>query len=145
MAFSATPVALGEGLAKLRSIAAMYRTMWLPAWDAACQAGTTASIAQSWGINITQNLTQMQALADLPGMAQYARDQLNAQGYDIVAEYNTMKTALLAVRSWIAAGLQATGTFGADATTCAPTAASYTPAQLAPLRTLLAAAYNSIS
>lgn len=66
-------------------------------------------------------ITEWDVYASTPGLAQYAKDQLNDQTYDIVAEYNAMRTAAIALRDWLDANI--------------PAEPSYTPAQTAGFRT----------
>jgi hypothetical protein len=41
------------------------------------------------------------AVAALSGIAQYARDQEDDQAYNVVAEFNAMRTEAVGVRDWI--------------------------------------------
>ena len=86
----------------------------------------------------------MESAAAVPGLAQYAKDQRNAQAYDVVTEYQAMRAAVIAVGSWIRTGLNGVVslvTYGAD---WVPVPAEFTPAQTAALAPLLQAAVDTI-
>jgi len=45
--------------------------------------------------------SRIQTLQATPGLAQYARDQLNNQAIDVVAEFTAMRAAMNTLRDWI--------------------------------------------
>jgi hypothetical protein len=57
---------------------------------ATCNADTPLSVIQHLG----QVSILMATWATTPGLAQYARDQYNDPTYDVVAEFNAMKSAI---------------------------------------------------
>ena len=47
--------------------------------------------------------------AAIPGMAQYARDQIGDQTLDVVAEFTAMRAQMIATRDWIVANFPKDG------------------------------------
>ena len=58
-------------------------------------------------LNIERNLSELNILKSTQRLGQYAKDRQGDQGYDIVAEFNTMLTAYEAVQDSILTGLTA--------------------------------------
>ena len=86
--------------------------------------------------------------AAVSGMAQYAKDQLDNQAIDIIAEFQVMRAALVDVRDWVitnfpksAGGFIEKDTLEADG---AITVRQFTSPQTSGLRTVLDAAIATI-
>lgn len=95
--------------------------------------------------NLLQNFKSAielwETAAALPGMGQYAKDQLDMPGLDVGPEFTTMLNAAKAVRDWIvvnfpkdASGKMSYRTLNADGSMSVD---AFTPAQTAGLRTEL--------
>ena len=59
-------------------------------------------------LTLTRANNQFNKLKVTPGLAQYAKDQENNQAYDVVAEFNTMQTALQGVLTWMETNIPVT-------------------------------------
>lgn len=105
------------------------------------QSASAALAADNQSANaIIQLLSQMKsfietfdAVAATPGLAAYAQEQENDPAYDVVAEFNAMRAAAVAVRDWIitnfptsAGGFIEKDTLNADGSI---TVRQFTPAQ----------------
>lgn len=101
MAFKATNYTLARGYDSLKAIAARLKKFAQQA-STKMQAGDVDS---NYLFAIVDELladkAQMTEYSQLPGMAQYARDQEDDQTYDVVAEYNAMIAAINAAGIWI--------------------------------------------
>lgn len=91
----------------------------------------------------------MNAWAATPGLAQYARDQVADQSYDVVAEFTAMRNAMVSARDNLIAMFPKDGngfllyqTFNLDGTLSTRT---FTAAQVAPAVTLIDTVIASIS
>lgn len=82
-----------------------------------CAGASTASLSgpipSSYLLNVLANLVsarqRLNAIAALPGIATYARDQINEPGTDIVAEFQTMTAAIGTTIDWITANFPKDG------------------------------------
>jgi hypothetical protein len=107
----------------------------------ACSAQTIAN-ATSFLANLNVLLTQYGAV---PGLAAYAQAQINNSNENIVADFNAMQTALVAVVAWVVANFPTDGSamkFNANGQLVW---ATFTSAQLAPLQTLVTALSATIN
>lgn len=50
---------------------------------------------------LNQSVVQFDQFVTVPGLAQYAQDQLGDATLDLAAEYSAMRTAALTLRDWI--------------------------------------------
>jgi hypothetical protein len=141
MAFNASTVTLERALRELREVALQEKTN-LTAWSAALTANVTAQWALDVHANLVNALAFMDARAALPGMAAYAQAQLGGATYDIVAEYGTMKNALIAVRDWLRTNIPSNAL---TVTNAVIVPAVYAPAATASLKSLVDAAALTIS
>lgn len=98
MAFNATVNALDTVLTRIRRQAADSKT-YLQSQRAAMVQPVVSSLVP---LAVIQHFAVVipffDALAATPGIAQYAKDQLSDQTYDIVAEYTTMRNAMVSAR-----------------------------------------------
>lgn len=89
---------------------------------------------------LATGIVRWQSAAETPGIVAYAREQVDNPALDIVAEFNAMVNAAIALRDWIvanfpkdaASGAWLVATFGSDGR---PTSLTFTTAQLAQFRT----------
>jgi hypothetical protein len=98
MAFKANTVAAEQAFTNLRRQAAAtkrfladQRTLMQAA---TCEAQVAINVVQHCGIT----LGLMDEWAETPGIAEHARAQFNDGAYDIVAEYQAMRAALVELR-----------------------------------------------
>lgn len=92
---------------------------------------------------IASAIAKLDTLSGTPGLAQYARDQFANQSLDVVAEFTTMRAAMVSLRNWINTnfprdpGTQAvlTHTYDVDGV---PTLLTFSTVQLDALRTQIA-------
>jgi hypothetical protein len=97
---------------------------------------------------ILNSKDQINLLKTTPGLEQYAKDQENDPTYDIVAEFNTMLTAMDSVLTWMDVNIPvANRTLKAPADWGEGTIVSdsFTPAQTVGLQTELTALEATIS
>lgn len=91
--------------------------------------------------------SQMAAIAAVPGIVQYAKDQKNDQALDVIAEFQAMRAAVQGVAAAIVTAFPTSGiyllavSFDAQGTVDR----QFTPAQTAGIRTTLDAVVASIS
>ena len=50
---------------------------------------------------LQEGIDRWQTIGALPGIVQYARDQLDDQNIDVVAEFTAMRNAAITLRDWI--------------------------------------------
>lgn len=98
MAFRATALSTEQAFDRLRAQALAtkqylqgQRTLMVAA---TCSAGVPLSVIQHLG----QVSVLMAGWAATPGLANYARDQVDDPTYDVVAEFNAMKSAIDSAR-----------------------------------------------
>lgn len=97
---------------------------------------------------MTNAQAQFTLAAAMSGIGQYAKDQKNSQGLDVVAEFNAVTTAVQAAADWVlntfpqsGGYLQATTLEAGDATV---QQRQFSPAQTAGLRTALQGIVDAI-
>ena len=91
---------------------------------------------------------KLSSAASTPGIVQYAKDQKNDQGLDVVAEFNAVIAAIDAATAWIDGNFPKDGqgyllqnTLGVDG----PLDRTFTPAATGPLQTHLTALSATIA
>lgn len=98
MAFRATVVAVEQAFDRLRQ-QAINSKQYLTQQRAQM---VTPTVASSTVISTIQHLGQVVTLmngwAATPGLAQYAKDQVADQAYDVVAEFTAMRNAMVSAR-----------------------------------------------
>lgn len=70
-----------------------------------------ASLLIDEAIKAQEHMDALTAAAATPGIVQYAKDQKNDQGLDVVTEFNAVRDALEAVKDWIVATFPLSGGF----------------------------------
>lgn len=149
MTFRASGVIAQDAYANLRRQVANSR-FYLTNQKAVLQQPTSdAVVALAVIQHFSQVIPLMQGWAATPGIVQYAKDQVNDQAYDVVAEFNAMMTAMQNTLASLIAmfpkdgggfllyqKLNANGSF---------TNRTFTAAQLAPVVTLIDAVIATIS
>lgn len=122
----------------------------------ATQASAQLAAGSVSGNAVIQVMSQMKSFVEIfdgvsstPGIAQYARDQENDQGYDVVAEFTAMRNECVACRDWVitnfptsAGGFIEKDTLEVDG---AITVRSFTSGQTAGLQTALNALAAAIA
>lgn len=91
--------------------------------------------------NLKSSIEVWDTVSGLPGIGQYAKDQEDDQTYDVVAEFNAMRTEAVAARDWVITNFPASGGFIQKDTLeldGAITVRQFTPAQTTGLQTALA-------
>lgn len=141
MTFLASQLTLRQGFEQLLSVA-LQQKAYLTTWNTKLAGNITALDGMEIVSSITSAVSLMDTYAALPGMAGYAQAQFNNAGYDVVAEFNTMRTALLAVSSWLKANIPANAV---TVTNGQAVGAVYAPAATAPLKALVVTALGTIS
>jgi len=98
MAFIASSITTSDAFASLRRQAVATKqymqTQKVKMQQSSCDAQVPLSVIQHCG----QVIDLMAGWAATPGLAQYARDQVNNQSYDVAAEYTTMRDTIIACR-----------------------------------------------
>lgn len=101
------------------------------------QSGQIISVYQS----LRQDRAALVTASSTPGLAQYAKDQKNNQGLDIVAEFNAMISAIDTATAWIDANFPKDPGTGSllerTLSSEGPVERTFTTAQLAGFRTQL--------
>lgn len=149
MAFRTTVLGTEQAFDRLRTQAASSK-IYLTSQRAVM---VLASVPASVPVAVIQHLGQvvitMNALAATPGLAQYAKDQVNDQTYDVVAEFNTMRDAMVAARDNLIGMFPKDGsnfilyqTFNADGSIAIR---NFTAAQVAPAVALIDVVIASIA
>jgi len=98
MAFRATVPVTEQAFDRIRAQAAASKAFLTNSRNAMAQSTSPATVALTVIQHLGQTVLIMEALAATPGLAQYARDQVNDQAYDVGAEFTTMKNAMIAAR-----------------------------------------------
>lgn len=141
MAFIASQLTLRQGFEQLLSIAGQQK-VYLNNWNTRLAGNITALDAMEIVASVTNAVTAMSTYASLPGMAAYAQAQFGGSQYDVVAEFNAMRSALQAVANWLKTNIPANAITVSDG---AAVGASYAPAATAPLKSLVVAAIATIA
>jgi len=141
MAFNATAVTLENGLRQIREIAAQEK-VYLTQVNTALTGNIDAIYALNFLANLDRVVPMMDTLASLNGMAEYAQQQLGNANYNIVTEYTAMRTALVAVATWLRTNIPSNAI---TVTAGVQVGATYAPATTAALKALVIAAAATIS
>ncbi len=92
--------------------------------------------------NVKSSIEVFDVVSALPGMASYARDQEDDQSYNVVSEFNTMRSEAVATRDWVITNFpKSAGNFiekDTLETDGAITVRQFTPAQTTGLQIALA-------
>lgn len=100
MAFIATADTTAVAFAKLIKQAAgtkQFMQIQRPLYTVDCKADVVLNMIQHCGIVIGS----MNAWASTPGLAAYAQEQVNNPAYDVVAEFQAMRAALVDLRDYL--------------------------------------------
>lgn len=99
MAFKATVVACEQAFSNIRKQAAATKVFMqqnkVLMQQSPCDSQIPLNVIQHCGINIAR----MDAWAATPGLVSYATAQVNDPSYDIVAEYQAMRSAMVSCRN----------------------------------------------
>jgi hypothetical protein len=141
MTFRATILSAEEAFSRLKAQAASTRQYLLGRVNDLQQPTSDSGLALSVIQHFGTVAVLMNSWAATPGLAAYAQAQVNDPTYDIVAEFNTMMTAIISARDSLIAmfpkdaqGFMAYQTLNPDASI---TNRTFTAAQLAPVVTTL--------
>lgn len=146
--FRATNIATEGALSRIRTQAAATKS-YLQNQRVLMVAATVASTVPLAVIqHLSTIIPTLTTLAATPGLATYARDQFADPAYDVVAEFNAMRTALVNLRTNLISTFPATGGFLAyeqlDPTSGTKTTRTFTAAQMAAAVALVDLAIASI-
>jgi len=141
MTFLASTLSLQRGFEQLLAIA-LQQKAYLSAWNTKLAGNITALDAVEIVSSITQATTALDTLAALPGLAEYAQQQFGQGAYDVALEYNNMRSALIAIRTWLQTNIPSNAI---TITNGVQVGAVYTPASTAALRTLVQTAAATIA
>jgi hypothetical protein len=109
MAFPAAQQTLADGLAGIKREATSLKN-YAVSFNAFTSANTSsANMSLDLLSRIKNAIDVWDVAAAIPGMVQYAKDQHDDQGLNIVAEYNAMKAAAIIARDWIIAAFPTSG------------------------------------
>ena len=142
MAFRASNQSLQDVLVQIK------RTAFVIKRDAAALRADSETTAtpfariQEFFRSLKARREAMTATAATPGLAAYAKGQENDQSYDVVAEFNAMKAAIVATEDWIVINMPPTIAVSSSAADIV--LAEFAPASLAGLRTQLIALIAAI-
>lgn len=142
MGFPANKIDLSDGLTDAIEIAADLKQAMQDTHDRLAAQTVEAGLLVNIVTRVRNGVEHWDAIAALPGMTQFARDQLNDQTLDIGIEFTTMRNAAAAVITWIFDNFPTSspGGFLEKETLAANgviTQRTFTPANTAPLRTLM--------
>ena len=141
MAFIASAITTQRALQQIMEVSVQQK-IYLANWDTKLAGNITAIEAMEIVANVNRVDTLLTTLAATPGLATYAKDQFGSGTYDIVAEFTTMKNAMIAIRNWIVSALPSTSL---TVTSGVAVGQVFTPAATAPLRALVQAAALTIA
>lgn len=141
MVFPSAQLLLSEGLRDSQHIAIQLKVYAIKTNTVMAAGSVSANVVLNVMSNMKDAIIKWNTVRQLPGMAQYAKDQFNNQNIDIVAEFTTMREAAIEVRDWViatfpksAGGFIERVTLESDGSI---TTRSFTPIVTAPLRTRL--------
>lgn len=101
MAFPASQLLLAEGLRSAQRTALQIKAYAVKT-NALMSAGpVSANVVLTVMSNMKDAIIEWNAIRQLPGIGQYAKDQFNDQALDVVAEFTTMREAAIDVRDWV--------------------------------------------
>jgi len=96
MAFFASNILPEEGLNRSKKLALQVKN-YLSVRENQFLSDTNADVVLATFNDLKRYRDEFLSYRDIPGIAQYARDQENDQTYDVVTEFNAMITAIEAV------------------------------------------------
>ena len=101
MAFPATQSALATVLQDVQGEARALKSDAQGVKAASLAAAVSADLVHRFHLRLIASRDKFTAAAAVPGIAQFARDQLENQSLDIVAEFNAMVSACNALAQWV--------------------------------------------
>lgn len=147
MAFRATNVIPQVAYQRARATATNVRANCSSFISQMAAGATSYTLLRDAYIFLQNADADFAALAQTPGLAEYATAQEHDEGYDVAAEFGAMRGAVQAVMTWMSANVptSVTATAPAQWTHSGPLiATTFSVAQTAPLRTLMQAVVASI-
>lgn len=141
MAFITNVATLQDGFRDILTIAKQQKA-YMQTWSSALASNVTADVVLGWASNLNTVLARMDAGAALPGMQGYAQAQFGDNAYDVSAQYAAMRSALSAVLTWLQANMPSNSL---TVTNAVVVGATFTPAQTAPLKSLIDNAVATIA
>lgn len=141
MAFKASVAPLARAFEEALQVAWQEKGI-LNTWHAQLAGNMTGIDAMNMNANLTRVLGVCNTTKALPGLAAYARGQFGDGAYDVVAEFNSMVSALQAVQTWLTTNIPSNAVNLSGGVLNGNT---YTPAQTSALRTLIDTARKTIS
>ena len=103
MAFKATVPATQEAFLELRRLAASTKSSLGSSKSLLIQPTVNANVVLAIVSNLRSSIQRMQELASTPGLATYAKEQVDDPTYDIAAEFVAMRDAMVSARNSIVA------------------------------------------
>lgn len=101
MAFPASQQALADGLITIQRVALRHKQFMTQARNQL----STVTVSANQVIQVlteTKSVIEiMERAAAVSGMAQFAKNQFDDQGLDIVAEFQSLRSGLEGVRDWV--------------------------------------------
>lgn len=92
---------LADALQSARSTARALKTYVQGVRNASAAGPISGNVIVEVYLRLVADKARFDAIAAVPGIAQYARDQYDDPGYDIVAEFTAMTSAITSVGTWI--------------------------------------------
>jgi hypothetical protein len=133
-----------------KALAGQIKQSSIDVRDASAAGPLGLQVVQQYVDNLATSKEQLDRWTAVPNLLQYVRDQINSPTYDLVADYNAMKTQITATTSWIATNFPNDGSankyllYVSLGPTGHPIYRTLTTAQLAGLRTQLDALIATI-
>lgn len=109
MAFAATTVVTQQAFTEMRQLCVTSKAYLQNRRALLVQATVLASVLLELVNHFRTMVLRLNELAATPGLAAYAKDQVDNQAYDIAAEYVVMRDSMIAARDGIAAALPKDG------------------------------------
>ena len=148
MAFPATAGDQSSALQRAIGVASRLKTRATNVNNQMAAGNTSAEVVLAIRDDLINADNVFAEVAAVSGIAQYAKDQFDDQLYDVVADFNTMRTAIAAAIAAIETAFPSSGGFilkeSLVASTSGTSIRTFTPAQTAGIRTALAAVISSI-
>lgn len=141
MAFITNVPTLQDAFRDILNIAKQQKA-YMASWSSALTANITADTAIGWVSNLNTVIARLDSGAGTTGMQAYAQAQFGGGAYDVAAQYATMRAALVAVLTWLQANIPSAALTVSNGVV---TGQTFTPAQTAPLKTLIDAAVATIA
>jgi len=141
MAFITNVPTLQDGFRDLLTIAKQQKA-YMQTWSSALSVNITADLTIGWVSNLNTVIARLDAGAALPGIQAYAQSQFAQPAYDVAAQYSTMRSSMVAVLTWLQANIPGNSL---TVTSGVVTGSTFTPAQTAPLKSLIDAAVATIA